>query len=100
MEKMEPEKLTSSQLRHTIIAFLFRITRAIFLAALPAIAFWAFQQTSLALTGTLRDYIIFGLFLWILLSFLVVLDSSLSTKISTIKDIASFLLPFGIDHKP
>jgi len=98
LERVEPEKLTLSQLRNSLFIFLWRLLRIIFIAGLPIVGIWVFQQTPFAFTGSVRGDVIVGLFIWCLLTFVVALDPSFGTKISALKDVMSLLFPSKTDN--
>lgn len=98
LERVDLEKPSSPQSQHPITSFLLSLLRTLFLMGLPLIVFWIFQLAPLVIPETFRGYVVVGLFLWELLTLLVVFDPNVGTKISAIKDLAS-LLPSRSDGK-
>ena len=87
-ELIKRQKLARSQLwRFRLIVLL----RAVFVAILPVAGFILLQLTPLAITGAARTYVIVGLFIWVGLSALTLLDSDLEKKLGTVSTIKSLL---------
>ncbi len=99
LEHLETKKLTRPELRRVIASFTLKAFRTVLVALLPTLGFLIFQQTPLAITGVLREYIIVGLLIWGLLAFIAVLDQNFSAKISAIKDITGLLTSPGTGTK-
>lgn len=97
LERAEPEKLSLPEARRVILVVLAGILRAVLIAGLPILGFWVLQQTSLAFTGIVREYMIIGLFIWDLLTFVILLDPNFNTKISALKDILSLVFPTKVN---
>jgi hypothetical protein len=99
LEQIEPEKLSSPQLRHSIFTFLINLLRIILIGVLPLVSVWLFQQTPFAFTGIGREYVIIGIFVWELLTLVFVLDPNLGVKISVMKDVTRSLFPPRTDNR-
>jgi len=100
LERIEPMKTALPELRHSILVFFLNLFKALFVAGLPIVGVIILQQTQLALSGVGRDYVVLGLFVWVLLTLIVVLDPNYSSKISAIRDIINLLLPSRTDQRP
>lgn len=98
LERLDLEKPSSLQSQHPITSFLLSLLRTLFLMSLPIIVFLIFQLAPLVIPEAFRGYIVVGLFLWELLTLLVVFDPNVGIKVSAIKDLAS-ILPSRSDSK-
>jgi hypothetical protein len=98
LERAEGATSMVSQSPHPILMFLLSLLKLVFLMGLPIAIFLVFQQAPFVIPDTVRGYIIIGLFLWELLTLLVVFDPNVNAKISAIKDLTN-LLPSNRDSK-
>lgn len=95
-ELIKRQKLARSQMwRFRLVALL----KAAFVAILPVIGFILLQLTPLAIAGATRTYVIVGLFIWVGLSALTLLDSDLEKKLGMMNSIKS-LFSFSGQNNP
>ena len=103
LEKMEKEKFLelekASRSKRWRLRMI-RLFRTVFVAIIPLVIVLILQWTSLALSGTFREYTIIGTIVWAALTLISTIDSNFGIKISAIKDIASLFPSSGQDNKP
>jgi hypothetical protein len=93
-ELMRQQKLARSQLWHFRLVVLVRVA---FAAILPVMGFIILQLTPFAITGATRNYVIVGLFIWVGLSILALLDPDLEKKLGMANTIKTLLSLPGKD---
>lgn len=89
LERTEPMKLTSGQLRHNIATFLLKAFRTVVVAALPFVCFFVIQQTPYAITGPILNVVVTALTLWGLSVIGHAINPNFSSTITNIKNIQS-----------
>lgn len=91
---MKRQKLARSQLwRFRLLVIL----RGAFSTILPVVGFIILQLTPLAMTGAPRNSVIVGLFIWVALSVLALLDLDLEKKLGMANTIKTLLALPGKD---
>ncbi len=94
LERMKPEDLVHDLSRIRLWrARLLTGAKALVIALFPLIIFLIIQLTPLAFTGSVREYVTIGVFIWMALSFIAALDPTFNLKISAVKDLMGFF-PF------
>lgn len=99
LERKEVKKASVPRLRTLITIVILKLLRIFLLIGLPIAGFWVFQQLPLQIPDIVRGYIYAGLFLWELLTIIVLIDPNLNTKISAMKDITSLFQSPKTDNK-
>jgi hypothetical protein len=91
LEKIEPVKLTRSELRSSFLNFLSKMLKAILIGAIPLMGFLVFEQTQFALTGTIFTSAVTILILFEISVFTSTLDPNFGDHISRVKDIQGLI---------
>jgi len=100
LEREEPEKITYQKFTHRLLSSLSKFLKLSFVGLFPLLFLIILQQTQFAITGPVRDYAFIISLGWFVLTFLINVDSSISTKISLIKDFKSLFSSNDITPKP
>jgi hypothetical protein len=82
-------KVTRPQRLYVFLTYL----RTFFLALLPLVIIWLIQQSPVAMQGDVANYAVAGAIIWAVLSFMSVLDPTMSAKVGVLKDVTS-IIPF------
>jgi hypothetical protein len=99
LKKMKPEVLSQELPQPQFLGSrLMSFIRILLIAVFPAIVFFIFELTPWHISGSVRDYVVIGLFIWGLVAIITSLDPNFNTKISAMKDITS-IFPFRTDRK-
>jgi hypothetical protein len=88
LEKSKPEKISARQLWSARFK---NFTRVIIAGAMPLPVIWGIQNSSLALSKPMSDYVIGGAILWALFTVLTSIDPLFGTKVNTFKEVINIL---------
>jgi hypothetical protein len=92
LEQRDPEKISRLQwwCSHATTA-----SRAVFMAILPGLLWWALQQTSLALRGVPAEYVTVGIYIWAALTLIMACDPLFGLKATAFKEVVQSLPGLG-----
>jgi hypothetical protein len=91
LEKIEPAKLTRSELKQSTLKFIKNLLRGIFLGAIPLISLLLLQQTQFALQGAIFTSTVTILIIYEISVFTSIFDPNFGDRISRVKDIKDLL---------
>jgi hypothetical protein len=94
LERREPEAVTRPQR----IARIAAIVRSLVVGVLPFSLVVLVQQSSMAIEGSVANYLKAGAILWGLVTILGLLDSNYAAKVSAVKDLAGLLTTKNSDN--
>jgi hypothetical protein len=63
------------------------VARALVIALVPLLGFWGIQQSPLAVPQPMAGYVTIGSLIWLVLTFLISLDSSFHAKLRVMEDV-------------
>jgi hypothetical protein len=91
LDRSKPQTLSRPQ----YVARLVSTVKTLVVGALPFSCIVLVQQTSMAIQGSAANYVKTGAILWALVTYVSLLDSNYASKLSVVKDLATFIPSMG-----